>query len=219
MGAAKTGEDSSLADAAPVVHIVDDDDALRRMTGRLIESVGLEAQTHASAEAFLEAYDPGRPGCVVLDVRMRGMSGLELQRELAARHIRVPIIMLSGHGDVPMAVEAMRMGAVDFIEKPFREQRLLDRVHEAIARDARDRRDEAARAEVRGRLALLSEREREVLDRVVVGRANRQIAAELGVGGKAIEACRSRIMKKMQVHNTAELVHLVCTSGVQADRP
>ena len=212
-GPARVGEKSPPTDSLPIVHVVDDDDAMRKMTALLIESVGLNVTVHPSAEAFLEAYEPDRTGCLVLDVRMPGMSGLALQRELAAQRIRIPIIIITGHGDVPMAVETMRMGAVDFIEKPFREEQLLERIHQAIAQDAVDRRKHAKRADVLTRLALLTQREREVLDRVVVGRANKQIAAELGVGRKAIEAHRSRVMKKMQVHSGPELVHLIYNSG------
>ncbi len=207
----KSGEISALEKPLPVVHVVDDDDALRKMMAMLLESVGVEAVTHPSAEAFLESYDPSRPACLVLDVRMRGMSGLELQRELAARGARIPTIVLTGHGDVPMAVEAMRMGAVDFIEKPFREQRLLHCIRQALAQDRRQRREQAERAEILVRLGLLTDREREVLDRITAGQADRQIAAELGMSLKAIAANRTRIMKKMQVRSTAELVRTVCT--------
>ncbi len=207
-------------DSSPTVFVVDDDPAIREMVTLLMKSVGFnQVEGHPSAEAFLEAYDPARPGCLVLDVRLPGMSGLDLQETLAARSIHIPIIVITGYGDIPIAVHAMKGGAVDFIEKPFREQKLLDGVRQAIALDAQDRRDEAQRADVVARLDLLTEREREVLDLVVVGRASKQIAAELGVGCKAIEAHRSRTMKKMRVRSTAELVHLICTSGVLAGTP
>ncbi len=191
---------------APTVFIVDDDFGVRQMIARMVRSVGLTAQPCACVKDFLEEYDPACPGCLVLDVRMPGESGLELQDRLAAGGLRVPIIFISGHGNIPMSVRAMKRGAVDFIEKPFDEQQLLDAIHAALARDAEQRRVAAEAANARARAAGLTPREREVLIEVVGGLANKQIAARLGTTEQTIKLHRSRAMAKMGADSVAQLV-------------
>ena len=202
------------------VFVVDDDEAARVMLQFLFGSVGLRAEGFASAEEFLQQYDPDQPGCLLLDVRMPGMSGLELQKQLACRGSRLPIIVLTGHGDVPMAVRAVRAGAFDFLEKPTNDQVLLDCVQQAIALDGTQRLAQATRDVIMGRLASLTGKEREVLDRVVAGKANRQIASELGVSVKAIEARRSNVMNKMEAQSVADLVRMaIIASEAEDDTP
>ena len=197
----------------PVVFVVDDDEAVRASIAMLLESVSLKTETFASAREFLQAWAGDRPGCVVLDLRMPGLSGLELQERLLALGSRLPIIFVSGHGDVPDAVAAMRAGAVDFLRKPFRDQDLLDRIQKALELDAQ-RRSEAVDVErIRGRLARLTQREREVLDRVVEGLPNKTIAQKLGVSERTVEIHRSRAMAKMEAGSLAELVKLVLRAG------
>ena len=192
----------------PTVFVVDDDDAVRKTLQLLMQSVSLKVETYPSAEEFLAAYTPERAGCLVLDVRMRGMSGPTLQEHLNKQGAQIPIIIITGHGDVPMAVEAMRKGALDFIEKPFREQVLLERVRSALARDARHRHQAAERAVIEERIKLLTPREREVMELVVEGKSTKQIAAQFEVSNQAVDAHRARIMKKMQTDSVAELVRL-----------
>lgn len=190
------------------VFVVDDDAAMRESLRFLVESVGLDVETFERAEDFLERYDPELPGCLILDVRMPEVSGLELQERLAEYGSGLPIIMVTGYGDVPMAVRAMRNGAVDFIEKPFSDQHLIDRVQEAIARDRLRRTERKGRESVARRVSTLSAREREVLDLVVTGKANKVIAHELGLSPKTVEVHRARLMKKLNVSSVAELVRL-----------
>ena len=190
------------------VFVVDDDAAMRESLRFLVESVGLDVETFERAEDFLARYDPELPGCLILDVRMPEVSGLELQERLAEYGSGLPIIMVTGYGDVPMAVRAMRNGAVDFIEKPFSDQHLIDRVQEAIARDRLRRTERKGRESVARRVSTLSAREREVLDLVVTGKANKVIAHELGLSPKTVEAHRARLMKKLNVSSVAELVQL-----------
>ncbi|MCK4304634.1 MAG: response regulator transcription factor [Candidatus Eisenbacteria sp.] len=198
-----------MSSTEPAVFIVDDDDAMRDALQVLIRSAGMQAQAYSGAEEFLENYVPQRTGCLLLDVRMPGMDGIKLQEKLAAERIDIPIVFISGHGDIPMAVRAMQKGAVDFIAKPFREQVLLDTVRRAIQRDAQRRCRQADRAAVEDRLATLVPREREVLDLVVAGKRNKVIAAELGLSHKTIEYHRGKIMAKMQAESTADLVRMV----------
>lgn len=193
----------------PTVFIVDDDDAVRDSLSWLMRSVGLAAESFGSAQAFLDACDPERPGCLVLDIRMPGMSGLDLQEKLHQRHIQLPIIIISGHADVPMAVRALKAGAFDFIEKPFNDQLLLDCVQRAIEKDLERRRELAEQADVATRLEQLTPREREVLELVVHGAPNKIISRELGVSLKTVEAHRARVMDKLQAGSAAELVRLV----------
>lgn len=202
----------------PTVFIVDDDSAIRVAMQALLESVGLQHEILPSADAFLAKHGDGHePGCLVLDIRMPGLGGLELQDQLLERGNSIPIIFITGYGDVPMAVEAMQKGAVDFIEKPFRNQELLDRIHLAL------RTDEARRAEtqrtqaVRSRIDKLTQREREVFELVVTGKPNKIIAFELGVSQRTVEIHRARVMKKMQARSLADLVRLhVAVSSAHA---
>jgi two-component system, LuxR family, response regulator FixJ len=192
----------------PIVFVVDDDPAMRQSMRWLIESVNLAVETYATAQDFLAAYDPSRPGCLVLDVRMPGMSGLDLQEELNRRQIYVPIIIITGYAEVPTAVRALKGGALDFIEKPFSDQLLLDRIQQAIASDRQTRERNATRAALAARVAQLTPREREVMQLVVAGSSNREIAAELGLSVKTVEVHRARVMEKMKVDSLAELVRL-----------
>jgi FixJ family two-component response regulator len=190
------------------VHVVDDDAAVRKALSLLMRSAGLQTTTYASAEEFLARYAPGAPGCIVLDIRMPGMSGLELQQTLAARRCATPIIMLTGHGSVPMAVRAMKAGAVDFLEKPFQAGSLLALVEKSLQRDARMRREQTRRAEVAQRLARLTPREREVMAHLVLGKMNKAIAADLGISTRTVEIHRARIMRKLGVRSLAALMRL-----------
>ena len=208
----------SIANAEPVVYVVDDDEAMRSSLKWLIESVGLRVETFGSADEFLSCYYPGRAGCLLLDVRMPGMSGLDLQEYLANRHIQLPVIIITGHGDVPMAVRAMKGGALDFIEKPFNDQALLDAIRGALAMAAEQLDVQARRAEIATRLALLTPREHEVMEMVADGRSNKEIANALGVSAKTVEAHRARVMEKMEARSLAELVRMVLTANL-ADEP
>lgn len=192
----------------PTVFVVDDDESIRNSLRWLIESVGLDVETYAEAQEFLNAYDGTQHACLVLDLRMPRMSGLELQDTLASRNITIPIIFITAHGEVPAAVRAMKGGAVDFISKPFSDQLLLDRIQQAIALDALYQQKRTERIETSARLALLSDREREVLEMVVAGNANKITAQRLGLSTKTVEVHRSHIMKKLQVASLSELVRL-----------
>ncbi len=192
----------------PTVFIVDDDDAVRRFLSGLIESVELRVETFASARDFLEAYEPGRPGCLVLDVRMPGMSGLELQSALADQAIDLPVIILTGHGNVQLAVHAMQAGAIDFVEKPFDNELLLDRIQRAVAENARVGRERIKWIEIAERMQLLTPREREVLDLVVAGQTNKGAARHLDISEKTVEIHRANVMRKMQAKSLANLVKM-----------
>jgi FixJ family two-component response regulator len=191
-----------------VVFVVDDDAGVRRMISRMVGSVGLRVETFASVQEFLDLYDPRQTACLVLDVRMPGPSGLELQERLAAQQAPLPIIFITGHGDIAMGVRAMKRGAVDFIEKPFQDQVLLDAIHAALDRAVALRRDAAARAAARRRVAALTPREREVLALVVAGLPSKQIATRLGTAEQTIKMHRSRLMKKTGVDSLPDLVRL-----------
>lgn len=191
----------------PTVYVVDDDPAMRSSLRWLIESVGLTVRTCASAQEFLQTYQGDR-GCLVLDVRMPGMSGLDLQAELAARKIIIPILIITGYAEVPLAVRAMKAGAFDFIEKPFSDQTLLDRIRAAVTLDERARNRRAARREVQERLDLLTARERDVLSRVVTGKSNKVIAAELQLSTKTVEVHRAHVMEKLKAGSLADLIRL-----------
>jgi len=188
------------------VFVVDDDAAVRDSIRELVESVGLQAESYESALAFLDAFKPQRPGCLVLDVRMAGMSGLVLQERLNELEARIPVIVLTGHGDVPMAVQAMRNGAVDFIQKPYREQALLDSINAALAQDAAARRASSAADDIEQRLAVLTDREREVLGQILSGSTSKEIARELGVSPRTVEAHRKNLLRKLGTGSVKELM-------------
>ncbi len=193
----------------PVVWVVDDDEAMRSSLKWLIESVGMRVESFDSADGFLRGHYPGRFGCLLLDVRMPGMSGLELLDHLAREQLLPPTIIITGHGDVPMAVRAMKAGAVDFIEKPFNDEILLDAIRRALA-DEEERRVSSSRAaELSERMSHLTPREHEVMLMVTDGKSNKEIANTLGVSAKTIEAHRARVMEKMQAGSLAELVRMV----------
>ena len=202
---------SNQSKQSPTVFIVDDDAAIRFAMGALMESVNLPHKIFNSADDFLVNESEQRPGCLILDIRMPGLDGLELQQELIERNNTLPIIFITGHGDVPMAVEAMRKGAVDFIQKPFRDQELLDRIRKALATD-QQRREKRDRVEqVADRLDKLTKREREVFDLVVTGKPNKIIAFELDVSQRTVEIHRARVMEKMQANSLADLVKMHMT--------
>ena len=196
----------------PTVFVVDDDPGVREGLEILVGSTGRPVETFPDAQAFLQAWDRQRPGCLVLDIRMPGMSGLQLPEQTRARRIDLPVIIITGQGDVPAAVRAMRGGAVDFIEKPFNDVILLDRIARAIAQDDRNRQERVARAQSAERLAQLTPREREVLDLLVAGKTTKQIAARLGISFQAVAAHRNRIMDKLEADNVVDLVHIALTS-------
>ena len=191
------------------VFIVDDDISIREALCALVRSAGLTAQAFSSAIEFLDAEHPEVPACLVLDVRLPGLSGLELQRELARAGIQIPIIFISGHGDIPMTVRAMKAGAVEFLPKPIREQELLDAIIQAIDSDRAARRDRAELSGLRARFANLTPRENEVVSKVTHGLLNKQIAADLGVTEVTVKLHRRHIMDKMQASSLAELVRMI----------
>ena len=195
------------------IFIVDDDVAVRDALKLLLRSVGQAVETYGSAQEFLDAYSEDRAGCLVLDIRMPGMSGLELQQKLNEKHSILPIIFITGHGDVPMAVEAMQAGAVDFIQKPFRDQDLIDRINQALEKDNSNRAALGERNDIRKRLETLTPREREVLDLVVHGKANKVIAGDLKLSQRTVEIHRARVMEKMQASSLAHLVRMVLEVG------
>lgn len=195
--------------AKPTVFIVDDERAVRESLRELVGMVGLDAETHASLFEFLDAYSPDQPGCLVLDVRMPGMSGIEGLETLKANAITIPVIVITGYGDVPTAVRAMKGGAVEFFEKPFNNQALLDSIQQCIKRDAARRREQAERAAIMARLALLTPREREVLDFVVAGEPNRAVARKLEIARRTVETHRAQVMKKMQAKTVQALVRML----------
>jgi two-component system, LuxR family, response regulator FixJ len=199
--------------ARATIFIVDDDMAVRDALKLLLRSVGQAVETYGSAQEFLDAYSEDRPGCLVLDIRMPGMSGLELQQKLNEKHSILPIIFITGHGDVPMAVEAMQAGAVDFIQKPFRDQDLIDRINQALEKDSNNRAALGERNDIRKRLETLTPREREVLDLVVHGKANKVIAGDLKLSQRTVEIHRARVMEKMQASSLAHLVRMVLEVG------
>jgi FixJ family two-component response regulator len=197
----------------PTVYIVDDDLGVRSSLRALFRSVGVASTAYASPQEFLAEVGPGGTGCLLLDVRMPGMSGLELQRVLTEAGVRLPVIFITGHGDVPMAVAAMRAGAVDFVEKPFNEQQLLERVAECLKMSVEAEQAERPRAEARARLGQLTVREREILDHLVEGKPSKRIATTLGISEKTVDVHRSNIMRKTGARSIAELVRLWFASG------
>jgi two-component system response regulator FixJ len=200
------------AGAISTVFVVDDDEGARNSLRFLLKSVGLPAVTFGTAQAFLAAYEPHQPGCLVLDVRMPGMSGLELQQELNRRGAVVPVVFVTGHGDVPMAVEAIQQGAFDFVQKPYREQELLDRIQRALVKDQENRKALEERDRIRARLASLTPREREVMQLMILGKPNKVMAADLGLSQRTVEIHRAHVMEKSGATSVAQLVRMVLDS-------
>jgi two-component system, LuxR family, response regulator FixJ len=196
------------------VHIVDDDDALRESLAFLLGTARINVATHASASAFMEAIPGAKLSCVITDVRMPGMSGIDLLKRLREMKIEVPVIVITGHGDVPLAVEAMKVGAIDFLEKPFDDEVLLASVKTAIERQGGEIKRNAERAEIVSRLAALSNRERDVLGGLVAGRANKQIAFDLGISPRTVEIYRANLMNKMQAGGLSDLVRMALIAGI-----
>jgi FixJ family two-component response regulator len=201
------------AEPTPTVFVVDDDEGVRSALALLLKSMGQPAATYASAADFLADYDAERPGCALLDVRMPGMSGLELQDELNRRGVVLPVIFITGHGDVPMAVEAMQRGAFDFLQKPFGDDDLAERIRRALARDRELRAAIGEKSQIRARLARLTPRERQVLELVASGKPNKVMAAELGVSQRTVEIHRAHVMKKMGASSLAQLVRMRLVAG------
>lgn len=200
----------------PVVFVVDDDAAARTSVKSLLDSVGLRVETFGSAREFLDYARPDAPACLVLDVRLPGLSGLDFQRDLAARNIAIPVIFITGHGDIPMSVEAMKAGAVEFLTKPFRGQVLLDAIQSAIERDRAVRAQESQIAQMRARVATLTPREREVLQFVISGLLNKQIAAVLGTSERTVKIHRGQVMRKMEADSLPDLVRMAERLGIAA---
>ncbi len=200
----------------PTIVVIDDDASMRRALENLLKSVGFGVELFASPQEFLQSERPDRPGCIVLDVRFPGRSGLDMQRDLANCDTQLPIIFITGYGDVPMSVRAMKAGAVEFLTKPFRDQDLLDAVGTALEADRTRRAGEMRLAELRGRSDTLTARERQVMSLVVAGRLNKQIAGELGVSEMTVKMHRRQVMRKMQATGVAQLVRLADQLGVLA---
>ena len=203
----------TAARSAPLIYVVDDDDAFRDSLRWLLESSGYRVATYPSAATFLENYRLESGACVVLDVRMPGTSGLELQQEISRRGRSIPVIFVTGHGDVPMAVQAIKHGAFDFVEKPFKDEVLLALIEKATKSDAALRVEDAQRQSAAARLATLTQREREIMERVVAGKRNKAIAEELGISVKTVEIHRSRVMEKMGAESLAALIQMVMPQG------
>ena len=208
-----------MRETGATIFVVDDDAAVRRSVTRLLRSAGWNAEVFASAGDLLERAPITGPGCVLLDVNMPGMSGLELQERMAEAGIPLPVVFLTGKGDIPMSVHAMKHGAVDFLVKPVEESVLFQALEQAIRRQAAEAATRHHRDSIMARLALLSDREREVLERVLQGRLNKQIAFEMGIAEKTVKAHRGRVMEKMEAHTIAELVHLCDSVGIALPQP
>ncbi len=202
----------------PIVFVIDDDESVRRSLERLVRSVGLKVETHASADSFLLECRPEGPACLVLDVRMPGLSGLELQGKLQEKGLFMPIIFITGHGTIPMSVSAMKAGAVDFLQKPFNDQDLLDTIHKAIDLDRKTIQERIELSEIEKCVASLTPRELEVFALVVTGMLNKQIAGELGTSEKTIKVHRARVMQKMQAGSLASLVRMADRVGVSVQK-
>jgi FixJ family two-component response regulator len=204
-----------MTNPAPCVFVVDDDESIRKALGRLLRSARLRAETFGSAEEFLIYLRPDAPGCLLLDVQLPGLDGLELQRELEAAHVELPIVFMTGHGDIPMSVQAMKAGAADFLAKPFDDETLLRAVRQAIATNVQARLRDAAVSALRLRAESLSPREREVLTLVVSGLMNKHIGRRLGVTEKTIKVHRGQVMHKMHSRSLPDLVRMAATIGIQ----
>jgi FixJ family two-component response regulator len=208
-----------MNEAAPTVFVIDDDPSVLKSLARLLRSVELNVATFVTPEEFLDQFEPGMQGCLVLDFAMPKLNGLELQQELAARDNELPIIFLTGHGDIPMSVQAMKQGAIDFLTKPVHDQDLIEAVHAAIEKDRMLQETRAELNEIRNKLSTLTPREREVLDHVVSGRLNKQIAADLGTVEKTIKVHRGHLMTKLKVRSLADLVRLAERAGIMSIAP
>jgi FixJ family two-component response regulator len=205
---------SGTPEQQPRIVVIDDDASMRKALDNLLKSVGFEVELFASPQEFLQSGRPDRPGCIVLDVRFPGRSGLDMQRDLGEANARLPIIFITGYGDIPMSVRAMKAGAVEFLTKPFRDQDLLDAVATALEEDRARRAGDMRLAELRGRFDMLTARERQVLSLVVAGRLNKQIAGELGVSEMTVKMHRRPVMRKMQATGVAQLVRLADQIGI-----
>jgi FixJ family two-component response regulator len=201
-----------------LVFVVDDDAGTRESLKNLIRSVGLRVEVFASAQEFLRSPRPDVPGCLVLDVRLPGLSGLDLQKQMAEAERQIPIVFITGHGDIPMSVRAMKAGAVEFLTKPFRDQDLLDAIQQALERDRRTREQRGEVEELRGRYRLLTPREREVMGLVVTGLLNKQVAAELGTSEASVKVHRQHVMEKMQAGSLAALVRMADRIGLSTPK-
>ena len=203
-----------MASETAVVHVIDDDDASRQSLAFLLQSAKIDVQTHASAAIFLDELPDLSACCIVTDVRMPGLSGIDLLRRLRELNIAAPVIVMTGHGDVPLAVEAMKIGAADFFEKPFDDEALLASVRSALRQQEGEKKRDMARAEIDSRIAALSNRERDVLAGLVAGRANKQIAYDLGISPRTVEIYRANLMNKMQAGSLSELVRMALVAGM-----
>ena len=208
-----------MATERPVVFVVDDDLAMREALQDLLASVGMDVRLFASTQDFMQAQRPDAPGCLVLDVRLPGASGLSFQEELPRAGVDLPVIFITGHGDIPMTVRAMKAGAVEFLSKPFRDQELLDAIDAAVERHRAQRREAALVAELRQRFAALTQREREVMALVSAGRVNKQIASDLGISEATVKVHRGQIMRKMQTTSLAQLVRIADRLGLSRPKP
>jgi FixJ family two-component response regulator len=210
---------SAMPDAKPTVLVIDDDPDLRASVGRLLRSIGLETQLFASISDFLKARLPDAPTCLVLDVRLPGKSGLDLQRELGTANRQLPIIFITGHGDIPMSVQAMKGGAIEFLTKPFRDQELLEAIQLGLSRDRARRDDDKALADLRERFASLSPREREIVVEVARGRLSKQIAGDIGIAEATVKVHRSRAMRKMNARSLPELGRMADKLKLVLEKP
>jgi FixJ family two-component response regulator len=210
---------NATTEQVPTIVVIDDDASMRKALENLLKSVGFEVELFASPPEFLQSGRPDRPGCIVLDVRFPGRSGLDMQRDLTNAEVQLPIIFITGYGDIPMSVRAMKAGAVEFLTKPFREQDLLDAVGTALDKDRARRAGEMRLSELRSRYGTLTARERQVMSLVVAGRLNKQIAGELGVSEMTVKMHRRQVMRKMQAAGVAQLVRLADQLGIAAPQP
>jgi len=209
----------ALNDEQPIVFIIDDDLLLRESLESLLRSVGLRVQTFGSAQEFLQSKRPDAPGCLVLDVRLPGQSGLEFQRALAATGIHIPIIFISGYGDIPMSVRAMKSGAIEFLTKPLHEQEFLDAIQVGLEQDRFQRQEAKAATTLQKRLDSLTPREREVLTLIIAGQLNKQIAGQLSLSEATVKVHRSQIMHKMQARSLVELLRMTSAKGISIEKP